>query len=431
MQKFIFPRKRKASGKPVWYGQYSINSTDKPKRVCLNTSDKKIAERKLDKIFSEAQQEEAGYLRPKKVRENEAKPLLEHLDDFLREKEMTGRDMRYVYGLKQSIKRLVRACSWQTLRNITADSFEEWRGRQNLNAKTINDYLTYARTLLNWMEKRGRIPSNPLKTVQFVTKGRASVYERRALSDDEVSSLLAVSGGRAFAYLVVLLTGLRRAELGQLQWRDLYLATEHPRISLRAETTKNGKGEVIGLHPALVRGFAKLAATEHKPNDLVFSRLPTMEEMRLDLCEARIPFVDQEGLRADFHALRLTFCTNLQRGGHAQRVVMELMRHSDRRLTDKIYTDTQRLDAYAAIAALKDHGTQAAVEVGTHNGTQAARPRGNDLTQVDTGSSYKEAALDAGNQAVDPMGIKLTQLEPKREMVRGTGFEPVTPTVSV
>ena len=110
---------------------------------------------------------------------------------------------------------------------------------------------------------------------------------------------------------------------------------------------------------------------------------------------------------------------------------MELMRHSDRRLTDKIYTDTQRLDAYAAIAALKDHGTHADEGAGTHNSTQIVRPGGNELTQLDTGSKHAEAPLHAESQEVDPRGIKLTQLETKTEMVRGTGFEPVTPTVSV
>jgi hypothetical protein len=200
---------------------------------------------------------------------------------------------------------------------------------------------------------------------------------------------------------------------------------------LRAETTKNGKADVIGLHPALVRGLTVLASgqtrqavAEHKPTNLVFPKLPTMEQMRLDLCEARIPFVDEQGRRADFHALRHTLCTNLQRGGHNQRVVIELMRHSDRRLTDKIYTDSQRLDTYAAIAGLKGHGTQAGDDAGTHVGTQTARPGGNHLTQPDTGSAYTVTTLVTGNQAVDPMGIKLTQLEPKREMVRGTGFEP-------
>jgi integrase len=431
MQKHLIRRKRKATGKFVFYGQYSLKAGDKPKRVCLDTADKKIAERKLDKIFAEAQQEEVGFLQLGKVRLNEAKPVLEHLNECLREKELAGCDQRYLYGFRQGIKRLVKECGWGVTRMVTPDSFEAWRARQSLNAKTLNDYLTYARTLLNWMEKRGRITANPLKTVDFVKKGKKSVYQRRALSDEDVSKLLGVAGPRKFAYQTVLLTGLRRAELGALQWRDLFLETEHPKICLRAETTKNGKADVLPIHLGLLTEFQALATTPHALTDPVFPKLPTMEEMRLDLCTAGIPFVEEDGRRADFHALRHTFCTNLHRAGLQRRVAMELMRHNDSRLTDKVYADGSRLETSEAVSKLKSHGTQAAGTHGTHNGTQTLRLGGNQLTQPDTGSRHMEAALKPENQAVDPMGIKLTQLEPKGEMVRGTGFEPVTPTVSV
>ncbi len=43
----------------------------------------------------------------------------------------------------------------------------------------------------------------------------------------------------------------------------------------------------------------------------------------------------------------------------ASRVTMTLMRHSDRRLTDKIYTDENLLGTSAAIDALPDYGKQA------------------------------------------------------------------------
>ena len=208
------------------------------------------------------------------MRTNAAKPLLEHLDDCLREKALGGRDERYLYGLRQGVKRLVNECGWQTTKDVSADSFETWRRRQNLNAKTLNDYLTYARTLLNWMEKRDRIPSNPLKTVGMATKGKAPVYERRALSHDEVARLLAVAGDRSFAYQTVILTGLRRAELAQLQWQDLYLAAECPHIVLRGETTKNGKADVIGLHPALVRELTTPGRSEHNPPTSCFRSFP-------------------------------------------------------------------------------------------------------------------------------------------------------------
>ena len=431
MQKFLIRRKRKTTGKVVYYGQYCLGPNDKPKRVCLNTADKKIAERKLDKLFHELQQEEAGLIQPESLRVNGAKSLLEHLEDFLRDKALTGKDERYLYGVKQAVKRLVKDCGWTTVKKVTPDSFESWRGKQNLNAKTLNDYLTCARTLLNWMDKRGRIEGNPLKTVEFVTKGKAPIYERRALSDDEVSRLLSVSGKRAFVYRTVLLTGLRRSELAALQWRDLYLDGKHSRIALRAETTKNGKADVLPIHQGLMTGLTALAAASHNPTDPVFVRLPSMEEMRLDLCAAGIPFVDKEGRRADFHALRHTFCTNLHRAGLPRRVAMELMRHHDPRLTDKIYADGERLETASGLALLKDHGTHGESGRGTHNGTQAARPAGNHLTQPDTGLVHTSPALKAENQGVDSMGINLTQLESKKEVVRDTGFEPVTPTVSM
>jgi hypothetical protein len=56
----------------------------------------------------------------------------------------------------------------------------------------------------------------------------------------------------------------------------------------------------------------------------------------------------------------------------------------------------------------------------------AARPAGNGLTQPDAESCKERSKIISENQPVDAVGSELTQLEPKRQMVRGTGFEPVT-----
>ena len=58
---------------------------------------------------------------------------------------------------------------------------------------------------------------------------------------------------------------------------------------------------------------------------------------------ADIPYVDESGRYADFHALRYTFNTWLQTNGVPPRMAQELMRHSDRRLTDQVYLDTSLL----------------------------------------------------------------------------------------
>ena len=59
------------------------------------------------------------------------------------------------------------------------------------------------------------------------------------------------------------------------------------------------------------------------------------------------------GRKVDFHALRNTFTTKLARAGVPQRLVQELMRHSDPRLTAMVYTDGSQLPTFAAVENLE------------------------------------------------------------------------------
>jgi hypothetical protein len=93
------------------------------------------------------------------------------------------------------------------------------------------------------------------------------------------------------------------------------------------------------------------------PFQLVFPHLvPDVETLKRDLARAEIPFVDEPGRRADSHALRVTFGTNLVLSGAHPRVVQELMRHSDIRLTMKICADASKLPLAEGVAALPSFG---------------------------------------------------------------------------
>ena len=61
-----------------------------------------------------------------------------------------------------------------------------------------------------------------------------------------------------------------------------------------------------------------------------------------------------------FHALRKTFGTALVLNGEQPRVVMEAMRHSDIRLTMKLYTDASKLPMREAVAVLPWNGCNGA-----------------------------------------------------------------------
>jgi hypothetical protein len=88
-------------------------------------------------------------------------------------------------------------------------------------------------------------------------------------------------------------------------------------------------------------------------SDLVFADLlPDMDTFRSDLFRAGIAYINESNCRADFHALRHTFCTMLQAANVSERCAMDLMRHSDRKLTNSVYTDSKLLPLDAAILKL-------------------------------------------------------------------------------
>ena len=183
--------------------------------------------------------------------------------------------------------------------------------------------------------------------------------EVRAFSDDEMLRLLAAAGARKPVYLMAVHTGLRRSELAALKWDDLHLDAVTPFVKVRASTTKNGKPADMRLLPELAAALGEFKTSGTPGNALVFTGIPRIERFYRDLKKAGIPLQDAHGRKAVFHSLRHTFGTNLARGGVASRVAMALMRHSDRRLTDKIYTDENLLGTWSAFDSLPNYGEQA------------------------------------------------------------------------
>jgi hypothetical protein len=110
--------------------------------------------------------------------------------------------------------------------------------------------------------------------------------------------------------------------------------------------------------------------------------MPNMDRFRADLKAAGIEFINAKGLRADFHSLRHTLATNLAKAGTAPRVAMEIMRHSDMRLTAKTYTDAGLLPIADAVLNLPSlvkpiPGTQ----IGTQNLFRAGQDESGPVTE--------------------------------------------------
>jgi integrase len=340
----------------------------------------------------------------KPLREAAQRKLTEHLEDFLGDMRRRGKSEKYLANLRFRVGALIPECGWNTAKDVSADSFQTWRrGQAELSAKTANDYLEAVRCFFNWLIKNGRVQSNPLAAVEKVrTEGRET-RQRRAFTGEEMRQLLAaVPADRKAVYLLAVHTGLRRSELAALKWGDVSLDAVTPFVQVRASTTKNGKPAAVRLLPEVVEALNGLNDTSG-PNELVFKRFPRIERFRRDLKKAGVAYRDTAGNFADFHSLRKTFGTNLARAGVPSRTAMALMRHSDRRLTDKIYTDENLLGTWSAFDALPSY-----TETPSQGASQklvAVGQNGSSAVTTGSGSEMEKAIASIGESHVVALGV--------------------------
>ena len=200
--------------------------------------------------------------------------------------------------------------------------------------------------------KRKRCPVNPLADLQKADETSDVRRARRALTVEQLVALLdAVPVVHRTIYRFFVTTGLRRQEAEDLCWGDIRLDAQTPFIKLRAKLTKSRRADSVPLRNDIAEEL-RVSRGEAKDSDPVFASIPTIEEHRAYLVAAGIEWEDGEGRRADLHALRHTYGTLLSNAGVSPREAMELMRHTDLRLTMKVYTDPRIFNLAGAVERL-------------------------------------------------------------------------------
>ncbi len=331
---------------PNWYFRLSVNGRD---RWVKGYTDKTASATLMAEKLKQIARGEAGLIDT--FAPHAKRPLMEHVADYLSESTGKGNDSEWIYTVGKRLHKMISACGWSRLPDVTSASFIRFRDTGEIAAlspKTRNEYQQTIRAFCRWCVSTGRMPIDPFRNMNTVKVNGDIRRERRALSDDEIARLLAVVPSyRKACYLFAILTGLRRAELRQLKWADLHLDSPKPFANVRASTTKNGRQAIVFLRDDLV---AELKSLPHE-TEYVFV-VPQIQTFYNDLKAAGIPAKDSLGRVADFHALRHTLATNLARSGVSIRTAMEVMRHSDSRLTTKTYTDASLLPTAQAIECL-------------------------------------------------------------------------------
>jgi integrase len=371
---YVFRHKRKTDGRVqirrLYSGRYKLNGEPKATTVPLFTTDKQQAKQKLLEIVQEREKELAGIRGRKAWREAAQIPVLEHLKEFVADLRARMRSESHIKHLDARIKRLFVECRWEHVRDVSADSFQLWRANQReFSQKTLHEYQNAASSFFVWMERNDRLESNPLRKVGKVERKGFETVHRRAFSDEEMQRLLAVAGTYALGYLAAVNTGLRRKELASVQWGDVHLDAAAPFILVRNATTKNRKAAKIYIKKSLARLLADIKPATVAADEPVFAgRIAPMRKMHEHLKAAGIPVLDEQGNKVDFHALRVTFSTNLELVGASLQIRQGALRHCDPRLTAGPYTDTTRLETASQIEKLPEFITEKSddTQLGTH-----------------------------------------------------------------
>ncbi len=325
----------------------------------LKARELQAAEKLKTDFIREKERELCGLTAPRLERDAAGRPLAEHLAGFLAHLEGVNRSTSHINHVGTRIRKLMVACGWRYLSDVTAKSFEHWRLNQagELSVKTRNEYRAAMFSLLAWLEEHEELAVNPFKRVKKTDGRGQETVKRRAATQAEMEGLLNQAGIYAVAYLAAQTTGLRRGELSKLEWGDLQLDAAQPVAMVRAVTTKDRQPAKVYLGRQLVAELKKLQTPGLASNSLVLAgRMPTTKQMREHLKAAGIAYVDDQGRRLDFHALRMTFDTNLAIAGVPDAVRMKLMRHKSPRLTMETYTDSEKVPVAGALAKLPEFG---------------------------------------------------------------------------
>lgn len=219
---------------------------------------------------------------------------------------------------------------------------------QGRSARTANFRRSIVRAWGAWLEREGVLDANPFHRTAAIDERNDQRYMRRALTDDEVSRLLAVAaaqGPRRLAwYAFGLYAGLRRGEIVRLLWRHVRIEE----AELIIEGGKSGRRETVPIAPPLANAIAAIGRGE--PDHRVFPRPLSNDRRVADYLAAGIPSPDPYGRICDLHSLRRTLHMRLVRAAVAPQIAQRIMRHSDYRVTLAHYTDELSRESSQAIA---------------------------------------------------------------------------------
>lgn len=320
--------------------------------VGLDTTDERVARKRLRDIVVAKQQELEGIVAPAAIREAASVQLVDLVEDYRHD--LAGRGLAAAH-VKESVARILRIVGesgWKILSDVRPETFVKWRASFRGAAKTKKEYQTSISAFLNWLVRVDRLMVNPLAKVDRVDIRGKAVRKSRAYTLDEFRALCRVAPAyRRLVYLFLVYTGARTDEARSLRWSSVDLGVK-PSVLFRAENTKDHDNRAVPLRLELAVLFREQLKKAEAKDALVFPVFPSDDALHADLARAGIERKNASAHVVHFHAFRKTFQTWGAVAGVGQRSAQELLGHSDPSLTANVYTDVAALALHDEVAKL-------------------------------------------------------------------------------
>ena len=397
------------------------------RRVTTGCRDEQAAQQVLANIMSEVEKIKSGILSRDEahVSVHSDAPLAQHVSDYLTHMRACERCEDHIRNTGQAIARVTNDCEFGRLRDLQRVKAERWLLKQadlKMSARTRNTYRIALVSFGNWCVRESRLLANPFTALPRANEAADRRRERRALTLEEIGNLLKAAEerplhekmlitrgkdkgtlrakindrtkramvrlgqDRAMFYRIAIYTGLRVGELASLTLADVQLDVGTPHLNLHARHDKARRGARQPLPDDLVHAIRRYLAVRLKEaqedalrsgrpapaalaqTDPLTQQVPALRSFNMDIELAGITKKDEAGRTVDLHSLRHTFGTLLARSGVAPRTAMELMRHSDIRLTTNIYQHLELVDTASAVNQLPVFNPEtAARKTGTYD----------------------------------------------------------------
>ncbi|MDD4363432.1 MAG: site-specific integrase, partial [Atribacterota bacterium] len=229
------------------------------------------------------------------------------------------------------------------------EEYKTKRLQVGVSPATVNRELSCLRHLFNKAIEWGYLIKNPMQSVKLLKEppGRT-----RYLRTEEIERLLDVIDTfsediRSYLKPIVLIalnTGLRKREILQLRWKDIYFEKRKITVSV----TKTNEVRVIPMNETIYRELKEMSQKNDSEYLFCNKKSEPFGNVRKSFDRA-LKLAGIEDFR--FHDLRHTFASHLVMNGCDIRTVQRLMGHKDIKMTMR-YSHLSRSHLQDAVSKL-------------------------------------------------------------------------------